>query len=313
MPHRIGPDPALPSLLSAEQAYAAGLTKDQVRQRVRSGEWARVGRGWYLRSATVKVRDPYEARRAVHLMTAVAAARRLPGTTICGPSAAILHGLPVRSVPDDVHLIAAPGGWTGRRAGLFLHEWSLLPPHVDIAPVRVTTVCRSWVDLARVQGTASAVIAGDQLLRSHRGDRRDLDAIIRDMAAAHRLRFAVRALSLLDGRRESPLESESACYFARTSLPEPEWQIDLHDADGFIGRVDCGWNHTRLVGEADGRLKYLERDDLYREKRREDRIRATGRDVVRWGAIDLRAPHLARRIAQLLGLPTSSVTWGPAW
>lgn len=311
MPHRIGSDPALPPIFSAEQAHRAGLTKDQIRQRVRSGEWTRLARGWYQPTRGRQPSDPHEARRSAHCMAAIAACLRLPGSTICGPSAAILHGLPVSTVPAQVHLIAAPGGWTGQRSRLVVHEWPLPEDHLDIAPVRVTNVRRSWVDVARVQGPVSAVIAGDQLLRGERATVSELTDTISDMRPGHHLQRAVSALALLDGRRETPLESESACYFASCGLPSPEWQIDIRDEHGFIGRVDCAWDGTRVVGEADGRLKYTTSDDLYREKRREDRIRATGREVIRWSHADLRHLELARRIAMSLGLPTAGVTGRP--
>jgi hypothetical protein len=288
------------------------MTADQVRQRVRSGEWLSMGRGWYLRAASLAGLDPHAEQRHRHQMAAIAAAQRLPGSTVCGPSAAVLHGMPVWRVPDHVHLIAAPGGWTGRRAGLRLHEWALPAAHLDVAPLRITTEARTWVDLARVDGTIGAVIAGDHLVRidPHASD--TLAHAVEELGGSQLLGRARRALPLLDGRRETPLESASACYFADHGLPAPDWQVDIHDEVGFVGRVDCCWDHTRVVGEADGRLKYATGDDLYREKRREDRLRATGRLVIRWGWTDLRSPQLARRIAAALDNPTPTVTWTPS-
>ena len=300
-------DPDLPALVSLPQARAKGMTKDQVRQRVRSGEWSRVGRGWYLRASSLASGDEHAAHRTTHRMAAIAASLRLPGSTICGPSAALLHGAPLSRVPACVHLIAAPGGWTGQRAGLVLHEWWLPVEHVDLAPVRITTIPRTWVDLARVQGSVSGVIAGDHLLRLGAVDRAALQELIAGMAGCQLLGRAREALDLLDERRETPLESESACYFAAYGIPAPRWQVEIHDEAGFIGRVDCTWDGGRVVGEADGRWKYRTADDVYAEKRREDRIRATGREVIRWGRPDLNGPALALRLARLLGLPTPRV------
>ena len=288
------------------------MTADQVRQRVRSGEWLSVGRGWYLRASSLTGLDPHTEQRRRHQMAAIAAAQRLPGSTVCGPSAALLHGLPVRRVPEDVHLIAAPGGWTGRRAGLRLHEWALPAAHLEVAPLRVTTEARTWVDVARVDGTMGAVIAGDHLHRIDPNVTGALALAVEELGGGQLLGRARRALPLLDGRRESPLESASACYFADHRLPAPDWQVDIRDQDGFVGRVDCSWNDTRVIGEADGRLKYATGDDLYREKLREDRLRATGRLVVRWGWPDLRGTQLARRIAAALANPTPTVIRTPS-
>jgi hypothetical protein len=63
----------------------------------------------------------------------------------------------------------------------------------------------------------------------------------------------------------------------------------------FVGQVDFGWPDLRTVGEFDGRAKYgtLARtgqdpaEVLYREKLREDELRAEDLAVVRWGWPDL--------------------------
>jgi hypothetical protein len=62
-----------------------------------------------------------------------------------------------------------------------------------------------------------------------------------------------------------------------------------------IGRVDFGWPEQRVIGEFDGRMKYGRQPDpdvtegeaVYREKRREDELRAERLAVVRWGWEDL--------------------------
>ncbi len=100
-------------------------------------------------------------------------------------------------------------------------------------------------------------------------------------------RQAARALPLLDGSRKTPLESWSFALFVTWGLPLPLMQRELRDEDGLIGRVDFSWPQARLVGEADGRLKYDAREAVYAEKRREDRLRARGYVVIRWGWSDL--------------------------
>jgi hypothetical protein len=67
-----------------------------------------------------------------------------------------------------------------------------------------------------------------------------------------------------------------------------------------IGFADFAW--PGVVGECDGRLKYADRDVLWAEKRREDRIRALGLRVIRWGWDDAwaRPGWLCRRIGSAL-------------
>jgi very-short-patch-repair endonuclease len=69
---------------------------------------------------------------------------------------------------------------------------------------------------------------------------------------------------------------------------------------GLIGRVDFLWDQYRTIGEFDGRLKYdgERRQTLYDEKRREDRLREAGFEVVRFGWADVQgeARALGRRL-----------------
>lgn len=67
-------------------------------------------------------------------------------------------------------------------------------------------------------------------------------------------------------------------------------QVDIHDGDGFIGRVDF-FVGERVVVEFDGMVKYGGADGrraLQAEKAREDRLRAAGYVVVRlvWSDLD---------------------------
>lgn len=80
--------------------------------------------------------------------------------------------------------------------------------------------------------------------------------------------------------------------------------MPVFDADGFTGRCDFGWREHGVVGEFDGKIKY-QRDGygglhpeqvVWREKLREDRMRATGLGMVRWTTVDLAHPQRFRRM-----------------
>jgi hypothetical protein len=127
-----------------------------------------------------------------------------------------------------------------------------------------------------------------------------------------------RTLVMLgDARRESPLESWTAWAFAQARLVPPQWQTEIRTDDGrFAGRVDCWW--LGVAGEADSRSKYAlaaaERtasgsravfEVLEAERSREQRLRATGAEVVRWTTADVlrpdRLPDLSARIRAAIG------------
>lgn len=137
---------------------------------------------------------------------------------------------------------------------------------------------------------------------------------------------ARRLAGLVDGRRESVLESWSALAFDEQGVPMPLWQVDIGDDDGFVGRGD-GWWECGVVGESDGKAKYrlraAERGGLDaerlaavldEERRREERMRRSGLSVVRWGAKDVLgragttalAAHLRAELAARTGRSFSS-------
>jgi hypothetical protein len=121
---------------------------------------------------------------------------------------------------------------------------------------------------------------------------------------------------LADARSMSPGESLSRAVMFRLSLPRPDLQVTVEDADGLVGIADFGW--PGVVGEFDGRGKYGVGPDsdpaeaaevLWREKRREDRLRRQVR-VARWTWADALDE---RRLAGILGeqgiRPLARTTW----
>ena len=96
-----------------------------------------------------------------------------------------------------------------------------------------------------------------------------------------------RAIRLADGRSESPLESASRGVMIDARLPRPELQQWVTDDDGRSWRVDFLWRGHRVIGEADGWVKYETIEDLRAEKVREDALRRAGWTIVRWTSDEL--------------------------
>ena len=121
-------------------------------------------------------------------------------------------------------------------------------------------------------------------------------------------RMVSGALPLADGRAANPGESWSRAILIKLGLAPLDLQVPLEDEDGLIGYVDFGWGD--VVGELDGKGKYgigVSTDPteavriVRREKRREDRIRALGIEVARWGyAEHFRPPVIGQRVRQAM-------------
>ena len=297
------PEPSLPLLSMMADAERAGLTRHQVRQRVRSGDWVRLARGAYLPDGGERLQDQdtYVRRRAEHAMLAIAAASRNRGTVVTDASAAVLHGLPVARVPSNVQLGVAPGEWSGTRNGIDFRVRKFSDDEVLRSRVPVASAQRCWIDITRYATLADSLVTGDAGARSGliSVDQASID--MDSWRGQRGCRRLARALLWVDGIRESPLESSSFAYFIEYQVPLPRMQAEIRGVNGvFIARVDFLWDRVKLVGEADGRLKYEDAEALYAEKRREDLIRAQGFQMVRWGWADLRSPQLARRLRSLL-------------
>jgi hypothetical protein len=308
MPRRADPDPLLPILAFARDAADAGLTGDQVRQRVRSGSWTRVARGAYLPHAQAGLAgfDDHARRRVDHVHRAIAAADRNAGSVIAYASAALVHQLPVAHVPDLVQLAVPPGQWTGRRSGLNLRRLAFADEDVAQLRVPVTTPARTWMDVTRRGTLAESLMVGDAGLRRGLFTREDLAAAAVRASGLPGARRVLPAASLVDGIRETPLESASVAYFVEHRIPLPACQVVIRSGGRFLGRVDFLWDDpargVRLIGESDGILKYGEPGEAYREKVREDDLRAEGFGFVRWGMADLASGRLADRLRAALRL-----------
>lgn len=290
MPARAQPDPAtLPVLVRMADAQAAGLTKDQVRQRVRSGRWQPMSTGIYLREH-VTSDDPFEDERLQHAHRARAAVMTHAESVIALSSAAAIHGLPLVSpLPEVVHLISATGR-AGLRAGVNIHRLPLLARDVLDGEIPVTTPLRTWIDISRTSTLADSLALADAAVRRGYFTSGEAQLAATDLRGRGCRRVRAAAV-LVDGRRESPLESWSAACFHAWGLPAPDPQAVILDRQGsFVARVDFLWKEQGVIGEADGALKYADPRTIYDEKLREDRLRTLGFRVIRWGWDDLRHP-----------------------
>jgi hypothetical protein len=185
---------------------------------------------------------------------------------------------------------------------------------VRLDGLAVTAETRTVADCLRHLELPDAVAVGDGALHQRLTTLSQLDEVLRFQAGWPYITRARTARPLLDGRRGSPLESESFASLWLWGIPLPTPQVFVYDAEGrFIGVVDGLWIAAGLVGECDGRTKYdldligrrdpeAVRSALLREKVREDRLRGTQLGVIRWGTWELRhdLPGLARRVRAAL-------------
>lgn len=282
---------------------ADGHSLDELRALLRAGQLTRLRRGVYLPGPI-----PEELSARHRLAVHAAFVELTDGAVASHGSAAVLHGLPTWEVPLERVQVTRARAYGGRRERLVhVRVAQLDPDEVTVVDgIPVTTLARTVVDLARALPFEPAVAVGDAALAAHRARAGELLDALRRSARRPGCVRARRALAFLDGRAESVGESRSRVAIYRAGLPTPMPQWEVHDGQGrLLGRTDFGWPDWRVVGEFDGRIKYgrtlkpgLDAAEVvYREKLREDDLRAEGLTVVRWRWADLSA--FGHKAAQL--------------
>lgn len=283
------------NVITRSQAKDSGLSDDEISRRIRSKEWVAVRRGAYVPRDTwdeLSVEDKHRAR--IH-----AVALRLHGPfAFSHTSAAVLLGLPMWNVDlESVHVTRPAGRSTRHEADLWHHVCGLGDDDVTNAfGLRVTDATRTVIDNARSIRFESAVAIADAGLHTEQTSKDALLERLNGMRTWPGARAAGSVVEFADGRAESIGETWARIVMEAVGLPRPELQVTLATGD----RVDFLFREYRTVVEFDGRHKYGRLlktgedpgDVVWREKRREDRIRSRGHQVVRLVWADLHNPDM---------------------
>lgn len=221
-------------------------------------------------------------------------------------SAAALWGLPDLDTDDGrLHVVDRRATKTHSGPGVVRHCAVLRADEVaSVDGVLVTSLVRTVIDVVRTVSFAHAVVVLDHVLRHHRCSRDELGIALEQYAGRRGTTTAERALRFADAGAESPGESLSRVTAATLGVPSPVLQQPFCTDTGTF-RVDFWWPAHGVVGEFDGRVKYDDPRDLWREKLREDAIRrmpdVTG--VARWTMQHASAPALLAPVLLAAGLP----------
>jgi len=276
---------------------------------VSSGRLVRVRRDRYI-DATAREGLWNEGH---HLVEVVAAHLNAdpPGPVFWGPSAAVVHGLPLyRLTPNNVHTVILGARHGRTRAGIAQHDVPLDEDDVvEVDGIRCTSLERTVLDLACAATPEAGLSAADAALRraavdKHRQDpdrAEDWHARMSQRAAVIRvrgIRQARRILDFADGRAQLPGESVSRLHLHRLGFSDLPLQVHVTGSAGDEYWLDFGFPRNRVFGEFDGEGKYVDPDlrgertveeAVLAEKHREDDVRGvTGWRFARWGSTHIR-------------------------
>lgn len=285
----------LPQPFLAREAAAAGLTSDSIAGALRRSQIICVAPSVYaVPQAWVELTPP-----DLHRAMTRAASASVGQAVVSHQSAALLHGLPHPLGPlGQVSLTLAESNRTANRDDWRRFLDGELPDEhvVERDGIRVTRADRTVIDCFRQLRLRDALAVADGALRA---GLTDVDLLRRMRAFQTRWPGITKAdvgLRLADHRRESWLESASVATAHTWGFPKPMSQVWIHHLDGrLVGRVDALWLEAGVIGEADGRGKYLgayadgawdaatASEHMLAERDRERELEGVGFAVARWG------------------------------
>ncbi len=270
----------------------------------RAGVIVRLRRGMYVSAAAYEDCDD-AGKHLLHARAALAAQQGCVALT--GASAAALHGFAIYEQDlSVVHLLRLDAGSSHRTAAANHHRSTQPVPADDVGVwhgvVSVSPARAVW-EVACRSGLEAGVVTADSALRVDQGLADQLRAWQEHYAYVPGSRTARLAMRLADPGAESPGESVTRVQFYRYGIPEPTLQYPVRRRDGrTVGIADFSWEDHRHLGEFDGKVKYLNllrpgespSDCVFREKQREDAMRADRRGMTRfvWSMV---MPLQARR------------------
>jgi hypothetical protein len=268
-------------LLRTRDLLEHGLTREAIRRAVRSTDLVRVRRGAYCAGRVWEQLDD----RQRHLVRAAAVVADVDAPLLTGLSAAAIWGIPtIDDLPAEVHLLAPYGGGGKSEPGVRRTSIGARgAPREVVDGLPVTSLAWTVVDLASRLGFVQGVMAADFALRAG-VTREQLLAALESRSSRYGRSAAHSAIEFADARAENGGESI-------LGFTVPDLQVVVVDRQGEM-RVDFRWRRVDgswVYGEFDGKQKYTRAEFskgdpaemLWREKKREDRLRVGSHGVVR--------------------------------
>ncbi|MGH3390906.1 MAG: hypothetical protein ACRDOO_18730 [Actinomadura sp.] len=260
---------------NARDAYAQGLTPQQLWQRTRAGLVTRLSRDVYV-----------QGQANTLALRADALGQLLPRHVVIGRrSAAWLWGLDVlppgqRAEAWPVELLVPADRVPPRRPGCLGFSTDL--PRSDVTETmdtRVTTVERTALDCARWLPRLEAVAALDQFLR--RGvDQGTLARRARVLAGRRNARQLREVIALGDAGAASPPESWTRAIIVDAGFPRPVTQLRVPAPDSGSYFLDLALPEHLVAVEYDGEPFHSSPEDRRYDETRRAWIRRLGWEII---------------------------------
>ncbi len=287
-------------VIALRQALMGGLTLGQIRRLIRNGRWIIVTREVYRVAGAPRTWEQ----------------RLMALTLAAGPNAAASHRaaaalLQIWGFRRDIVEVTTPRARRHRCHELGLvHRWRPFPAHhlTVIDGITTTRVARTLVDLAGVIHPGRAERAVDNCLGAKTVSFHAIRGTFYELASRGRSGTACMR-QILENRGSqyippaSEFEREFFAILDVAGLPRPIRQLDVGDADDWIGRVDLAYPPFKVIVEVDSDRHHTSKLDREADAERDRRLKAAGWRVVRVTEHDLKrgAPKALAELRKILG------------
>lgn len=215
--------------------------------------------------------------------------RAAPRAVLIDKAAALIHGIPLTSYPNQYHATVPSNSIPAKGKGHFFRykQTDLKNQVEEIHGVRVSTLARTALDISRFYGFEQGIVAVDSI-RSRYVGMNKLNHVLGSMGRVKGIAKARQALKHSVCDSESPWESYARALIINANIPglrtiKAQRSIMQYRADILIN----DW----LVIEIDGNVKYeFCPDEVIRaEHRRQKALLNRGYAVLRYAPNELSA------------------------
>jgi len=303
-------------ILSTELRDVLGDSR-ALRRDAERGILVRLRRGAFVTRTVWDAADPRERHllRARAVLTAV----RRPAA-LAGVSAAAVWGMPIDEAwPAEVTILDEWRGGGRSEPGVRKTASGFRTASIHLVDgIPVTSIERTAIDVARTHSFARAIGSLDWVLWRKRTGALEKSALVEELDRLDP-RFGIRHLRRCIGfstsLSDSFGESTARAVIHLLGFEPPELQVEFVDAEGRI-EPDFFWRAVRKAAELDGKAKYTRSEFthgnpgevVWREKKREDRLRAMEGGVTRILTEHVEAPVRLERMLLHAGVPRGGAT-----
>jgi hypothetical protein len=286
-------------LVTLASAAAGGLTESDIRTLDRTGTWHRVLPGLRRVSGCDEV-EPWRDRVHAALLRAGTAA------VAAGHTAARLHGIAGTPATGAIWLAVPRERHPDKRPGVRVMRTMVRSGEIEmIDDLPTTAPLRTVLDSARYGDALAAVCLIESAVRQDLLMIEDVNTAVSSIRGQRGSVRAATALSRIDLRSESPLETKARLLMVDAGLPYPELQYPPMPGDA--RRIDLAYLAPRgsayrgLAIEIDGRELHAREEAFHDDPRRQTAIEEAGWLVRRFTDRHLQdAAYVARTVRRAL-------------